>query len=42
MKPLREWVNLAPKASLDLLRKWSRIVPSEREIERLRYRVVVG
>ena len=40
MKPLREWVNLAPKAR-ELLRKWSGIVPSEREVERLRRRVAV-
>ena len=41
MKPLREWIGLAPKAR-EALRKWGRLVPSEREVERLRYRVVVG
>jgi hypothetical protein len=41
VKPLREWVNLTPKAR-ELLRKWSGIVPSDREVERLRCRVVVG
>jgi hypothetical protein len=39
VKPLREWINLTPKAR-ELLRKWSGIVPSE--VERLRWRVVVG
>lgn len=41
MKPLREWISLTPKAR-ELLRKWSGIVPGDREIERLRYRVAVG
>jgi hypothetical protein len=40
VKPLREWVNLAPKAR-ELLRKWGRVVPSEREVERLRWRVTL-
>jgi hypothetical protein len=38
---MREWINLTPKAR-ELLRKWSGIVPGDRGIERLRYRVVVG
>jgi hypothetical protein len=42
MKPPREWVNLAPRAPLDLLRKWCGIVPSGREVERLRWRVVTA
>ena len=39
MKPLREWVKLAPKAR-ELLRKWVNLAPGEREVERLRRRVV--
>jgi hypothetical protein len=39
VKPLREWISLAPKAR-ELLRKWSRLVPREEEVERLRWRVV--
>jgi hypothetical protein len=41
VKPLREWISLAPKAR-EALRKWGRVVPSDREVERLRWRVAVG